>query len=33
MSSSNELEIKRFMAQKIEEGESLSNVQKLVNSS
>lgn len=29
--SSNELEIKRFMAQKIEEGESLSNVQKLVN--
>ena len=31
MSSSNELEIKRFMAQKIEEGESLSNVQKLVN--
>ena len=29
--SSKELEIKRFMAQKIEEGETLSNVQKLVN--
>ena len=29
--SSNDLEIKRFMAQKLEEGESLSNVQKLVN--
>ena len=31
MSSSKDLEIKRFMAQKIEEGETLSNVQKLVN--
>lgn len=29
--NSNEMEIKRFMAQKIGEGESLSDVQKLVN--
>lgn len=29
--SSKEIEIKRFMAQKLEEGESLSDIQKLVN--